>query len=85
MAASVANTLRVDLDNTNINTGSAWQKAQTERIKVTYQIRDDFQKPVRLTVHWDGKELLMQWGIKKEVIVMVFEMRLNSILGILNS
>ena len=53
MTASVANTLGFDLENTNIIRGSAWQKAQKERIKLADQIRDDFQKPI----HWDGKIL----------------------------
>ena len=57
MTASVANTLGFDLENTNIIRGSAWQKAQKERIKLADQIRDDFQKPERLTVHWGGKIL----------------------------
>ena len=54
LVASVANTLGVDLDNRNINRGSAWQKAQKESIKLADQIRDDFHKPERLTVNWDG-------------------------------
>ena len=119
MAASVANTLGVNLEDTNINRGSAWQKAKKERLKLAAEI-NNFEIPERLVVHWDGKILkvkanhhsnrvcvyitgveespmrkllgvpetgdgtglaeadivkamLSQWGVKNEVIAMVFD------------
>ena len=55
MAASVANSLGVDIDTTNINMYSAWDKARKERVKIAKQIKEDFMIPERLLVYWDGK------------------------------
>ena len=55
MAASVANTLGVDINMTNISKSAAWERTQKERIRISGFIKDNFKKPVRLVVQWDGK------------------------------
>ena len=55
MAATVANTLGVDIDDTNICRSSAWRRAREERVKLSNIIKENFNKPGMLIVHWDGK------------------------------
>ena len=57
MAAAVANTLEVDIDKTNISKTSAWSRSQQERVKIAKCVKDGFQKPERVVVHFDGKIL----------------------------
>ena len=51
-SASVANTLGVDIDNTNISQTSAWRKTHKERLRITRTINKDFPKPANLIGHW---------------------------------
>ena len=57
MAASVANTLGVHLESTNISKTSAICRAQQERIKISNTIKEDYQVPDNGVVQWDGKIL----------------------------
>ena len=50
-SASVANTLGVDIDNTNISQTSAWRKTHKERLRITRTIKEDFPKPANLIGH----------------------------------
>ena len=55
IAASVANALGVDIDQTNISRSSALEISQKKRLTVVETIKDMFQCPVRVFLHWDGK------------------------------
>ena len=57
IAASVVNALGQDVDETNINRSSAWEKAKKERIKKSEIIKSEYLAPQNLAVHWDGKIL----------------------------
>ena len=54
-AASVTNTIGINLDDTNINRGSALRKAQEERIKIADSTRENFKVPDMIVTHHDGK------------------------------
>ena len=71
MTASVANALGVDISNTNISTSTAWLKGQKERLKVSANIRENFQCPDLVVVHWDGKILTVK-GNKESNRVAVY-------------
>ena len=64
MAASVANCLGVDVKKTNINVGSAWKKAQIERVKIAEKVKNNFNCPERVAAHWDGKTLKVKGNLK---------------------
>ena len=68
MAASVANTLGVDLDTTNINKTSAWNSAQKERLSMSKQIKEDFMVPDHVVVHWDGKILKVYGNLQSNMV-----------------
>ena len=71
MAAAVANTLGVDINMTNISKSAAWERTQKERIKISSSIKDNFQKPERLVVQWDGK-IVKEKGSKLSNRVCVY-------------
>ena len=71
MAASVANTLGVDINMTNISKSAAWERTQKERIKISSSIKDNFQKSERLVVQWDGK-IVKEKGSKLSNRVCVY-------------
>ena len=64
MAASVANTLGVDLDTTNISKNSAWSRARKERLSMSNQVKEDFIVPDYVVVHWDGKILKVKGNLQ---------------------
>jgi hypothetical protein len=45
MAAAVSNALNVDIQDTNINVGSAWKKAEVRRIKIAEYVKETFECP----------------------------------------
>ena len=55
MAASVANNLGVDIDDTNICQSSAWRRANQERVRLSSSIKENFPIPDKGVAHWDGK------------------------------
>ena len=71
IAASVANTLGVDIDSTNISKNSAWSRAKQERLKTSSTIKENFKIPENAVVQWDGK-LLMEKGNTKSNRVCVY-------------
>ena len=71
MSASVANALGVDISNTNIGRGAAWEKAKKERVKMSASIKENFQCPELVVVHWDGKILTVK-GNKESNRVAVY-------------
>ena len=57
IAASVANTLGVDINNTNISKSSAHERTKQERLKIASSVKEEYQlqKPKIMVGHWDGK------------------------------
>ena len=64
IAASTANALGVDLDNTNISKTTAWRKSKEIRSKTAASIKEAFVCPSKVTVHWDGKIVSLKGNIK---------------------
>ena len=64
MAASVANSLNIDIDDTNISRNSACRKAREERVKLSNSIRKEFKRSDKALLHWDGKILGVKGNTK---------------------
>ena len=58
VAASVANACGIDISYTNINRGSAWKRRQQARLKKAAEIKENFECPGKVVIHWDGKSWL---------------------------
>ena len=69
-AASVVNALGVDVSDTNINRGTAWKKGQEERLKISASIKEDFECPDLVIVHWDGKILTITGNIESNRVAV---------------
>ena len=70
ISASVVNALGVDISTTNINRNSARQKGKQERILKAKIIRESFQCPEQVVVHWDGKSLTLKGGIESNRVAV---------------
>ena len=64
VAASTANALGIDLADTNISKTSAWRKAKEVRTETAEKIKEVFKCPVKVSVHWDGKGMILKGNIK---------------------
>jgi hypothetical protein len=64
IAASVVNAMNGNIDDTNISRTSAWRRSKEVRAKKAEEIKDDFDCPDLVTVHWDGKMLKLRGNIK---------------------
>ena len=71
MAASVANTLGVDLDKTNISKSNAWKVSQKKRVELGNSIKENFQCPKLAVLQWDGKNLSVK-GNKESNRIAVY-------------
>ena len=84
VAASVLNALGMTIEDTNINTTSAWRKGQQVRVAKAKEICDRFQCPAKRVIH--GNTLFfMDWVESKRVCVQlsgVEEDRSRKLLGI---
>ena len=63
VAASVANALGVDIDQTDISKSTAWRNGQKIRLEKAKEIMDTYVCPDRVVVHWDGKTLTLRGHI----------------------
>ena len=70
VGASVANVMKVDINQTNISTTSAHRKAKVERKRIAKIVRDDFKCPGLVSLHWDGKTLTVRGKIKSNRIAV---------------
>ena len=70
LSASVVNALGVDISTTNINRNSAWLKGKEERITKATAIRESFQCPELVVVHWDGKILTMKGNVESNRVAV---------------
>ena len=57
IAASVANSMNINIDETNIGKSAAHAHAKKKRVKIAKSIKGKFKKPRRGILHWDGKIL----------------------------
>ena len=64
LAASVVNAMGGDIDKTNINLYSAWNRGRQVREQKAAEIKEQFEIPSRVSVHWDGKSLKLKAGQK---------------------
>ena len=64
IAASTANALGVDVEDTNISKTTAWRKAQEVRTETAAMIKEAFDCPDKVIVHWDGKTLTLKGNLK---------------------
>ena len=70
MAASVVKSVGVSVYDTNINTASAWRKGKESRLSKSADIKESFEIPNRLVVHWDGKLLKLTGNIQSNRIAV---------------
>ena len=71
IAASTANALGVDINDTNISKTTAWRKAHEVRTKTSAFIKEGFQCPDKVTAHWDEKTVTLK-GNEKSSRVCVY-------------
>ena len=71
IAASTANALGINIEDTNICKTSAWRKAQEVITKTSAEIKEKFKCPEKCTTHWDGKTMILK-GNKKSNRVCVY-------------
>ena len=64
IAASTANALGIDLADTNISKTSGWRKAKEVRTETSAKIKEAFKCPEKVSVHWDGKGMILKKNIK---------------------
>ena len=65
-AASVANALGVDVEDTNISVTSSKRNSKGRRKKKACEIQESFNVPDVCVVHWDGKIMQMKTSIKSD-------------------
>ena len=65
-AATVCNAAELPIEDTNISKSTAWRHAKKQRLIKATDIKEKFEKPDHLTVHWDGKLMKMRAGITSE-------------------
>ena len=86
VAASVVNALGLNIEDTNINTTSAWRKGQQVRVAKAKEICDSFQCPAKGVIHWDGKTLFLRGRVESKRVCVylsgVEEDRSRKLLGI---
>ena len=70
-AASVVNSIGLDLDKTNVSKSNAWKVSQKKRLKITESVKDEFLCPDNTILHYDGKILCMK-GNKESNRVAVY-------------
>ena len=73
LAASVSNTLGVNLAQTNISQTTAWRKGRNEHFRKSDTILKDFKYPNKVVVHWDSKTLSHWAGSSQSGFVCIFQ------------
>jgi hypothetical protein len=66
VAASVVNALGIDINETNINKTTAWEKGRKVRLEKAQEIKDNFNCPDMVVAHWDGKTLALRGRIESK-------------------
>jgi hypothetical protein len=64
IAASVVNAMNGNIYETNISNTTAWRRSQEVRTETASKIKEDFQCPDKVTVHWDGKTMKLKGNVK---------------------
>ena len=68
IAASAINAMGGNINETNISKTTAWRKAQEIRSETAANIKNNFQCPPKVTVHWDGKCVNLKGNVKSNRI-----------------
>ena len=71
IAAATVNAIGGNIDETNISKTSAWRKAKEVRSETAARIKEDFKCPEKVSVHWDGKGVILK-GNQKSNRVCVY-------------
>ena len=66
VAASVVNTMGVNLNDTNVSKSTSWYQRKKERTKRAEKVRAEFSCPDRVVVHWDGKTLTLRGRVESK-------------------
>ena len=66
MAASVANAIGVNIDDTNISKSTAWYQRSKQRVKRAKEVMDEFVCSDKVVVHWDGKTLTLKGKVESK-------------------
>ena len=86
IAAAVVKAVGINVEETNINRGSALLKAKQTRLKTAKAIKDNFICPEHVVVHWDGKLLKLKAGAKADHICVYIsganEDKVTKLLGV---
>ena len=69
-AASVANSLGVSVECTNISMASAWRTGRGERQEKASLVRQLFVAPKECVLHWEGKRIKVKRGEVSERCVV---------------
>ena len=72
MAASVANSLGGNIDQTNISRTSAARRSQEERLQISSSVKENFPKPQRGICQFDGKILKVKGNQQSNRIAVYF-------------
>ena len=51
-AASVVNSIGLDLDKTNVSKSNAWKVSRKKRLKITESVKDEFLCPDNTILHY---------------------------------
>ena len=70
VAASLCNSLNIPLQDTNINISSGRRKARQNRVKIAAKVKEEFKCPDLVSVHWDGKILMLKGKIKSHRVAV---------------
>lgn len=72
-AASSVSAVNVPVQQTNISVFTAWRKARAMRGECSSAVKENFECPDRVLIHWDGKILKVKttpnW--KKSTVIML--------------
>ena len=63
-AAKIVSAMGGDIDNTNINTWSAWHSDRKVKKAKAEEIKEQFEVPKRVVINWDGKMLKLKGGVR---------------------
>ena len=86
IAASVVNALGIDIEKTDTSQSSSWRAAKQARTEKAKEIKENFECPEKVVVHWDGKTMTLRGGVESKRVCIylsgVDKERTRKLLGI---
>ena len=70
IAAATVNAIGGNIDETNISKISGWRKAKEVRSETATRIKEDFKCPKKVSVHWDGKSVILKGNQKSKCLCL---------------